>query len=324
MENGVVSRIDLRSNLCRLARFGANISDAHSCFIFLPLALFETDPWQQNDDDCLILGGYQSLSTEVIETPRIEKRSGLIGWVAEHRQSIHVSPFEHDSRTLGIYRSDQKLKSFIGIPVPGLPATKKNAPNTGVIACDSKKSFAFSKLQGKLLEDLANEVANSVNLAYLHLREQNSGPTWEKFAHKGSSLVEAIGRNSVEVIRLAVTNFQNLEESFGTQVAIALLEQLYRLIQQALPPHFPNYLLPNGDFVLVIDNMMSAFYENKIRAIAQHLSRNHGELELLFVKRSFADRQYRGAALEDLIRSTCRTSETMRGAAEGGYEHHRA
>ena len=323
MENGVVSRIDLRSNLCRLARFGANISDAHSCFIILPGTLFEDDLWQQGEAENLVLGGYHSLCTDIIETPRIERRSGLIGWVAEHRQSIHVSPFEHDSRTLGIYRSDQKLKSFIGIPVAGLPATKKSSANTGVIACDSKKSFAFSKLQGKLLEDLASEITNYVNLSYLHLCEMNSGPTWEKFTHKGNALIEAIGQNSVEVIRLSVLNFQNLEERFGTQVAIALVEQLFRLIQQALPPHFPNYQLPNGDFVLIIDNMMSAFYENKIRAIAQHLCRNYGEVLLRFTKRSFTDRQCRGYSLDDLICSSCRESETRR-SNEGGYGHHRA
>jgi hypothetical protein len=106
---------------------------------------------------------------------KIARGNGLIGWVAKHNRSIHVSPFERDSRTLGIYSEDQQLKSFIGIPVnlgAGNPSGGASSPsaggeesaNVGVIACDSKKSFAFSKLQGKLLEDLAAEVSNTVRL----------------------------------------------------------------------------------------------------------------------------------------------------------------
>ena len=34
--------INVRADLCRLARFAANISDSHSCFIFLPSRLLKT------------------------------------------------------------------------------------------------------------------------------------------------------------------------------------------------------------------------------------------------------------------------------------------
>lgn len=322
--------INIKADLCRLARFGANISDSHSCFIFLPSRIVrgEEQGREHGQSDDVELAGYHTLSSDVLEHSRLPVGSGIIGWVAKHHQSIHVSPFEHDSRTLGIYRADQKLKSFIGIPIPlekGFAEAGRSA-SSGVIACDSKKSYAFSKLQGKLLEGLAAEVSNTVRLTLLCLSRQGNDASWQAFLKRAQAVIGALGKNSVDVLRVHPDNFDALERELGTGVCITLLEQICRLIQQALPPHCPAHRLPNGDIIIVLDNMMSAFYRNKIEAFARHVARGDSRVSFSFSKASFSDKKHRSATLEELISATntfgqeCLSQQNQRST----YEYRRA
>ena len=272
------SESGLRADLCRLARFGANIADAHSCFIFVPGRVLGSKSARggHGGDDGLMLGGHHSFSADVFKECVLPRGSGLIGWVAKHNRSIHVSPFERDSRTLGVYSADQQLKSFIGIPIRlGGVLSEGEECAVGVIACDSKKAFAFSKVQGKLLEDLAAEVAREVELADRCERQGSYAVSWEAFLHCGEQLVQALGGNALEVLRVRQTNFGAMERALGLGVAIQTAEQVVRLVQQTLPPHFPFFRLPNGEMVMVLDNMMTSFYEGKIRAICSHVGVGH-------------------------------------------------
>lgn len=328
MDRLAKQEVNLKRDLCRMARFGANITDSHSCFIFLPPHIVEPEGSTSSNSQVLHLGGFHSLSNDVIEQCRIESGSGIIGWVAKHHQSIHVSPFEHDSRTLGIYRNDQRLKSFIGIPVPlDFTVTGSNSL-CGVVACDSKKSYAFSKLQGKLLEDLAFEIANSLRLTLFYLTHADQNSSWRDFMVKAQALVEALGRNSVEVMRVRAMNLDELEQERGTVAATELLDQLFRLIQQGLPPHCPSYRLPQGDIIIVLDNMMASFYQNKIETFAEHLRSGGAKLEFHFKRQSFRRLRQRTAPLEDLIQATGfgerKPVITLSQTIEADYEHRRA
>jgi hypothetical protein len=318
--------IDIRRDLCRLARFGANISDSHSCFIFVPPCFLDPITSSESEAEYLDLGGYHSLSPDILEPCRLTRGIGIIGWVAKHRQSIHVSPFEHDSRTLGTYTSDQKLKSFIGIPIAlQLPGGTCCA---GVVGCDSKKSYAFSKLQGKLLEDLAFEISNTLKLALLQLRRDDREASWQQFLARGETLLEALGHNAVEVLRVRTGNFTQLEAALGTGDCIAMVDQVLRFIQQALPPHFPAYRMPNGDIILVVDNMMSSYYENKISALANHVTRKSHKLQFQFSRKAGGGKQSR-TSLENLVAATAvmhsptiQLTQTI--GLEACYEYRRA
>jgi hypothetical protein len=295
-------------NLCRMARFGANISDAYGCYIFLP-----------NSSNSLLLAGFHSLSNEVIRDCEILPNAGLVGWVAKHKRSIHVSPFERDSRTLGFYFQDQNLKSFIGIPVLVRSSPNNSEDGVGVIACDSKKSFAFSKLQGKLLEDLSYEITNYLHLASIAKESALPKVSWNSFFARSSQLLNSLGRDSIEIIRIQIANFSSIEQSIGSAQTLILLEQLYRLIEQALPPHFSSIKLPNGDMILVVDNMMTSFIENKILAICQHCTDRFASqtfsganaIKLNFIKRLAGARKYRMLGLEDLINCTADTEADL-------------
>lgn len=326
--------LQLEKDLHRLAAFGLNITDAHSCFIFVPPQILSSSPQPENLPDnsqndtpqFLEIGGVSTLSQEVVEHCKIFLDSGLIGWVAKHARSIHVSPFEHDSRTLGVYSADQQLKSFIGIPVAlGEPDYTGRCSLTGVIACDSKKSFAFSKLQGKLLENLAAEVANTITL---HRRSQDTGApqsNWDTFLENACSLGHSLGVLSLEIMRIRHSGFESLEQSLGTMKAIEITRQSHRLIQQALPPLYPSLILPNGDMVIALDTMMSSLIENKVRALCDHLSTDTARLEFEFIKNPMRKRKERSVHLETLVVETApKTVTKYQGEAKLNYEYRRA
>jgi GAF domain-containing protein len=234
---------ELLSDLARQASFGANIVDAHSCFIFLPATLLTSKGHVTVTDapqDCeLVLAACYSLGPDLVKNARIPSDTGLIGWVARHRHSIHVSPFEQDSRTLGVYLSDQHLKSFIGIPVMLNQTAATAEQSCGVIACDSCKTYAFSKLQGKLLEDLAQEVSNTIRLHLIKRELAGSASSWQEFIVQAVHLSEQLGKKSLEILRLKPRNLENLEVDLGTAECLNLTEQLYTLIRQSLPANFP-------------------------------------------------------------------------------------
>ena len=343
---------NLKQDLSRLAAFGLNIADAHSCFILVP-SLASSNRENSNRENSIFensaslnstsanteqrsisseshqfieIGGVCSLSQEVVGNAKIFLDSGLIGWVAKHGKSIHVSPFEHDSRTLGVYSSDQQLKSFIGIPIAiGETDFAGKAEYTGVIACDSKKSFAFSKVQGKLLEDLAREVANTISLHLRVAATSTQQPSWDVFLERACTLGHSLGVLSLEILRIHQNDFENLERAVGTMKAIELTRQAQRLIQQALPPLYPSLLLPNGDIIVALDTMMSTLIENKIRALCQHLSAENYSIEFEFIKNPIRKRKERSVHLETLVVETAtRTLTRIHGDEKLKYEYQRA
>lgn len=293
---------EVRADLCRLAQFGANITDAYSCFIFLPNSVFCFPPNDNEHPICLDLWGYHSLSQEIVDPCRLLYGVGIVGWVAKHRQPIHVSPFEHDSRTLGMYSGEQHLKSFIGVPVK-LPTSSSGDEVAGTLCCDSKKAYAFSKLQVKWLQDLACEVSCLLALRLESEAAEEGDCSWNRFLARGKEVLAALEPGSGGVLRAAPVNYAELEREIGSGGAAELCNQVFRLIKQALPPHLPVCRLPNGDLVMVVDNMMCSFYQNRIAAICARLSRGQTKLCFRFSKRFPADRRSR-PELEDLVRAT--------------------
>ncbi len=334
MTSSLRESVNIKRELARLARFGANIVDAHSCFILMPSAVFDmfaaalrlgTPHMQQSyRADVLELGGFHSLSNEILPGCVIPRETGLIGWVAKHNRPIHVSPFEHDSRTLGVYAKDQQLKSFLGIPVPFHSPDSTAEVHTGVIACDSKKAFAFSKLQGKLLEEFALEVAEFVSLCLGQRQSNESETSWGGFIARAQQLADALSMNSIEVLRMRLPSLPEVEKRLGTLAMIEKYEQVQRLIQQALPPHFPLTRLPNGELILILDNMMTSFYEAKIAAICKHVSAGSTEIFVEFSRASWKDRGSRGLGISELIAQSGLIPESLDLQRGMVNEHRRA
>lgn len=298
----MVQGFQARREFARLSRFGANILDAHSCFIFLPRSLSDILERHASVDlvaqlaaspvgDELALVGAHSLSQKCITDCVLHADNGLVGWVARHGHPIHVSPFEHDSRTLGTYSEDQQLKSFIAVPLP-IPNGAGGSVLSGVLAADSKKAFAFSKLQGKLLEELAEQASSLVVVALAAIEAQRETVSLESFFERADRFVSVLGGDSVEALRISPANLAALERDLGIGKVDAMMHQLYRLFEQSLPPNTPVYITPGGDLLCLVDNMMSSYFEGKAQALAEHVSGGDSRVvQFKFQRSGLADRR---------------------------------
>ena len=298
-----LSNLNLREELGRLTRFGANLAEAHSCAIFLPssvVQLFERA--LSADTSHLELSAIHTMCSEVDSETIIAAGVGLIGWVSKHRRAIHVAPFEHDSRTLGMYTDDVAIKSFIGVPVLlDRLARSGSGVACGALVCDSKKSYAFSKLHAKMLDELAGQIASTIHFAEALLARRGSDNSWDGFMTQAHQLSDALGLTSLDVLRLRLTEYAKLESEIGTQAAARLTEQVTRLVQQSLPPHFPIYKAPNGDLIVVLDNMMTAFFENKIKAVCERVRFGEYQVNFEFVRCAMPGKFSAAVSLERLI-----------------------
>ena len=140
----------LETYLKQMAQLIANITESYTAAIFIA----------DETDRVLRPAGIHTLSRDFVSSIEIGFGSGLVGWTAENRARISVCPFERDATTLLYYSCDQHLKSFIAIPV--MDESKQKL--LGVIACDSKKSYAYAKVTEKILGDCAAQTAAVIEL----------------------------------------------------------------------------------------------------------------------------------------------------------------
>ena len=190
--------------------------------------------------------------------------------------ALPISPFDLDSSTLGLYTEPEPLKSLVAVPIP-MPAEVQEprgaaASCAGVLMCDSRKAFSFTKLQVKLLEDTALQVSRLLFWALFKSQSTAVESSWDSFRFKLEQLADAIGAESIEVVRISVDSFSQVEKEHGLSAAVHQSEQFVRLAQQALPPHFPLVRLPDGEILVALDNMMSAFFQAKLRTLANHIA----------------------------------------------------
>lgn len=298
--------IPLESHLNRLSAFSANLCDAFSAFIFLPsdiLSVVAPHLTLESRGETLIVVGHHSLSQELDLEIQLEPGHSLIGWVAKHNQQIQVSPFDRDSRTLGVYLREEEIKSFLALPIPLSVAEFGKKGKAGVLMVDSRKPYAFSKHQAKLLDDVCVEIGAllATKAQVTRLEAQNS--SWNQFIAQGTLLVNTLGPHAVDVLRIRMTNISELEISHGSRETTDIVQQLLRLIQQTIPPHFPLTRGPQGDIVLLVDNMMTSFFENKIAALCDHLHTKGVTVAYEFFHQGVT-KQTLHYTLEELVAST--------------------
>jgi len=144
-----LSLLGVEQNLTALAELVANLTESYTSSIFL----------LDQEKEELVLAGAHTLSRDFIEDARIPFGCGLIAWAAESKLPTSSYPFERDAKTLQIYSKDQGLKCFIAVPI------KDHTEQVlGVIACDSKKSYSFTKATEKLISECARQAATLIEL----------------------------------------------------------------------------------------------------------------------------------------------------------------
>ena len=345
----------IREDLKKLAKLAANVSEAHTCTIFLPTGLLTspnrsheplqflptghgalagtTPPANQSDTielkrvfqlgPDLAVGSIEMVATHsasncLVRDCRIQVGNGLIGWVAENSRSIHVAPFDMDSSVLGIYTETEPLKSLVAVPIP-MPTENPNVRTfSGVLMCDSRKAFSFTKPQVKHLEELATLISRLLYWTLFKKEATSTENSWDSFLTKANQLSEAIGHDSIELVRISVDSFADLETAHGVSHAVQQSEQFIRLIQQALPPHFPLVRLPNGDILVALDNMMTTFFQNKIRTLANHLNEQVKPFVIRIQNFSAKACRARGFDVDTILQSMPASTTSTIGKVVGG------
>lgn len=335
----------LKDDLKRLTRIAANLTEAHSCVLFLPTGLRQQPellsasefsaaaPVAADQPPHGIVSRRTTTSAgtpppqgaiqlkRIVEAPtapqkllsielvaahtnssslvrdcRIQVGSGLLGWVAEQGRPMHIAPFETESSSLGIYSEPEQLRSLAALPVP-MPSEYRDAESCfGVLVCDSKRATPFSKVQMKLLEDLSTEISRLLFWALFKVPHSAVESSWESFLARTENLGSAIGVNSIEFLRVGMPCLSELEQRGGVSATVRMSEQFFRLVQQALPPHFPIVRLPQGEILIALDNMMSAFFKTKLHALAKHMAEEFKGFGVAI--HSFAARAHRGRGLD--------------------------
>ena len=117
----------------------SNTTDAYTTVLFLA-----PEPGQ-----ALAIAAYQSLSQNIDTQVLIGPGEGLIGWVYKNNKPVNVDKFDRDTRRLLFYKEDESIKSFMAVPLPGIP---------GVLAVDSKQRYVFTEKNQKILNQFGETI----------------------------------------------------------------------------------------------------------------------------------------------------------------------
>ena len=88
---------------------------------------------------------YHSLSLHINPDTQLQVGDSLIGWVAKNQRPVNIAPFDRDTRNLKLYLKDEKIKSFLAVPVG----------EVGVLCVDSKRNYVFTDKDQKILHDFS-------------------------------------------------------------------------------------------------------------------------------------------------------------------------
>lgn len=102
------------------------------------------------DGGPLHLKAYQSLSKHIDPEAVIQPGHGLLGWAYKNGRPAIVDQVSFGSDRLLFYTRDENIKSFMAVPLPGLP---------GVLAVDSKQRYIFTDKSAKLLVQFGQTTA---------------------------------------------------------------------------------------------------------------------------------------------------------------------
>jgi hypothetical protein len=158
------------ASLKHLVKLVANVFDSFTAAIFI----------RNPQEDDLHLVAWESLSPYIVSECNIGVGHGLIGWVAREGKRLHVTNFDRDTRTLGIYSRDVDIKAFLAAPL---------LCGAGVLMVDSKNRYSFPEKKQRILEDCAI-IASDLWFSSKSHRELQFYRRWNKWYHGLSGKIE--------------------------------------------------------------------------------------------------------------------------------------
>lgn len=267
----VIYKID--DDLNKIADLILDIIPAQSCFIFLPTEVMTGQVGEGNVSGLLQLAGYAS--TKKIDLKhRSKSGTGIVGWVSKNNQSTIINDFQHSPQSLGFYSEQTTIGSLISVPIK-IDFCKYDWHQeeiSGVLYCDNTEPNSFNKAIENILNKFSHEISKNVKLCLKVNSNIAKNLNLQDFSSKVDSLITKLGKSSLEIMKIKLKNSVEIEEKLGISQFVLLFQKMQRLIQQVLPQQYPIIHLPSGETLIVMDNIVTKYYENKIRIMAAHIS----------------------------------------------------
>lgn len=123
-----------------------SVFEAYSAVLFLP----------EEDSERHYLAAAFTMGDEISPDVTILPGKGLVGWIIHNRKPLLIQNVDQHRSALGYYSAEAKagIKAFMGFPVP----------TGGVLCVDSKRQYAFSERDYKILQLFAELVARQQRL----------------------------------------------------------------------------------------------------------------------------------------------------------------
>ena len=261
---------DLFQDLTSLIQLTSNALDSFSTMLLLPERVAANLKGSESTGDNLTMITHHSLSEQLESNCTIKPSYGLIGWVARNRELLHVSPFEGSSTTLGTYRKDVSLKSLAACPVYLERDQYRVEEQVGVLVCDSKKSYAFSKVQLKLLQEFALQFSRTLRPHLGKDAHFSQRFCWDDFCDRAESLWQYNHPSNLSFVRMRVENRALAPYlSENPDRSLTSIDQLYQMILMSLSDKTAALFLPNGEMCFVLSNSNATKFTNKINRILE-------------------------------------------------------
>lgn len=264
---------DITPDLNDIAELILDITPAQSCLIFLPTEVISGQIADGKFSGLLQLAGGATVK-RINEKHKSKSGTGIVGWVAKNKQIINIPEFSHSTQALGFYSEQASISSVIALPInlklKGYDWHEETI--SGVLYCDSSEKNSFDQTTADILTKITKQVSKNVTLGLKVNSNIAKNLNFQEFYSRIEKLVERLGENSLQILRVKLDNSEEIEEKLGITEFVMMFQKMQRLIQQVLPPKYPVIHMPSGETLIVVDNMMGKYYENKIRIIAAHLN----------------------------------------------------
>ncbi len=291
---------ELNNNLDQIAQLIKDFSGAQSVLIFSPIK----NPKGEQTDNSTVLSLSGLASEQKVDRRYLSKSgAGFVGWIAKSHKPANVSPFSNTSRSLGFYHYDCPVQSIFGLPIISETTDLYSSEVTPVLYCDSEKAGFFTPELEAYLQKACRLISSIMDLERNSNANKIENLDFAEFYSRAEKLLNKLGASSVEILRLRLVNSSDLEKEVGFPQALSIFQRMQRLIQQVLPPNYPVIHSPSGETIIVLDNMMSAFYENKIRIIASQISPENVLINYDF--QHFTVKNSKISSIDDLFNAMC-------------------
>lgn len=246
----------LTTTLERAVRVAHAIKNTWSACIFLPAGYPEVPDAKDFQLEAFCTSGQGLVNGTFLDSMR-----SPVGWVAQQRSTVHLPSLECGTESLGYYIKDEGVRSFAGFPI--------NLPDSdlcGVLTLDAREPDAFCVSELAAGADLAQ--LTSLSICQQSYNEVTSSRMlWVSFVERAVALGSSLGIEALDLLRVKLLPFIELEGRVGTYQALKSFDHALHLLENSLPNQFPIFRLPSGDILLLVDGLMTRFFEDKIRLL---------------------------------------------------------